>query len=458
MRKDLENILLEVSKSPVIDSGELNSAIELILQAAIKGLQVDRASVWVLSNDSMAITCELLIDQGTGENSTGLVITQREFPNYFEALLEDRAIVAHDVYSHPDTAEFGEPYCKPLNIHAMLDAPLRHCGAMVGILCCEHRGHTRLWQADEVTFASAMADLYGRILSAAERARFQQQLQQQNDKLEHLVAERTESLEKALANFKYAQDRLVETEKMAALGKLVAGVAHEVNTPLGIAVTAISHSQHQLHKLKERIDAGNLSRKAMASFMDETQQAYDLLYSNIERAALLIQNFKRTAVDQSNFELVDCYICNYLEALMFSLRPLIKEQQVDVIIDCNEDIFIKTYQGAIAQIITNLVSNSCTHAFTDPQANNTITISGNETETGITLTFTDNGIGMDKTTRKQIFDPFYTTSRHNGGSGLGLYIVYNLVTQKLKGSISVTSGPKSGTQFTLDLPDLNQHL
>lgn len=458
MRKDLENILLEVSKSPIIDSGELQSATEVILEAVIEGLQVDRASVWVLSSDSMAITCELLIDQRTRESSTGLVITQRDFPSYFEALLDDRAIVANDVYTHTDTAEFGEPYCRPLNIHAMLDAPLRHKGAMVGIICCEHCGQARLWQADEVTFASAMADLYGRALSAAERARFQQQLQQQNDKLEQIVAERTQSLEKALANFEYAQERLIETEKMAALGKLVAGVAHEVNTPLGIAVTAISHSQHQLDKLRERINEGNLSRKGMASFLDETQQAYDLLNSNIERAALLIQNFKRTAVDQSSFELVDCYICNYLEALMFSLRPLIKEQQVDVVIDCNEDIFIKTYQGAIAQIVTNLLSNSCTHAFTTPEASNTITISGYKTDTGITLTFTDNGLGMDKNTRKQIFDPFYTTARHNGGSGLGLYIVYNLVTQKLNGSISVTTAPQQGTQFTLHLPDLNQYL
>ncbi|MEX1221343.1 MAG: GAF domain-containing sensor histidine kinase [Idiomarina sp.] len=458
MRKGLENILLEVSKSPVIDSGELQAAIEVILTAVLEGLQVDRASVWVLSNDSMAITCELLIDKRTGKSSSGLVITQREFPNYFEALLGDRAIVAHDVYSHPDTAEFGEPYCRPLNIQAMLDAPLRHRGDMVGILCCEHVGNNRLWQTDEVTFACAMADLYGRVLSATERARFQHQLQQQNDKLEQLVAERTESLEKALANFEYAQERLIETEKMAALGKLVAGVAHEVNTPLGIAVTAISHSQHQLNKLKARLDAGSLSRKGMASFMNETQQAYDLLNSNIERAALLIQNFKRTAVDQSSFELVDCYICDYLKTLMFSLRPLIKEQQVNVVIDCNEDIFIKTYQGAIAQIITNLLSNSCTHAFTDPEASNTITITGTETDTGIMLTFADNGSGMDRITRKQIFDPFYTTARHNGGSGLGLYIVYNLVTQKLKGSISVTTAPQQGTEFTLHLPDLNQHL
>jgi len=456
MRKVLEDALLDVSKSPIIDSGDLLEAAEEILAAVTESINVDRASIWLLNKDSSVITCKLLIDRQTAEHEAGLIISQKDFPNYFQALLKDRNIVAPDIESNPATQEFYEPYCKPLDIRAMLDTPLRHKGKMIGILCCEQRSETRLWQQDEITFVGAMADLFGRAMSASERAQYEEKLRQQNEQLEEIVAERTRSLEEALAKFEAAQSRLIETEKMAALGNLVAGVAHEVNTPLGISVTAITHSQHRLQKLKKGIDSGQLSRKAMAEFIDETQQAYDLLSSNLERASKLIQNFKRTAVDQSSFELVECDIGGYLDALMYSLRPLLKKSNASMHIDCPERVSLYTYQGALAQIITNLVSNSCHHAFNAEQPDNRIEISAQSTSAGVTLAFRDNGKGMPKDVRKQIFDPFYTTARHSGGSGLGLYIVYNLVTQKLKGEVNVDTAPNKGALFELHLPHLKR--
>lgn len=454
MRQLLEDILLQVSKSEDIDSGDLAAATETILCAVRDGLGLARASIWVLSSDAAAITCRLLLDINEAERNSGLIITQADYPNYFAALLKERVIVAHDVQSNEATADFYDSYCQPLGISSMLDSPLRHKGKMIGILCCEHVGPMRQWQTDEITFASAMADLYGRAVSAAERLRYEEELRRQNERLEEIVAERTESLQSALQNFQQAQERLIETEKMAALGKLVAGVAHEVNTPLGIAVTAITHCEHRLQQLQKQIDAGQLSKRAMNEFIDESDQAYRLLSSNLERATVLIQNFKRTAVDQSSFELVDCEIKAYLEALMFSLRPLLKKKTATVDIDCDESVSVRTYQGAIAQIVTNLVGNSCSHGFTDAHEDNHIRIQVIRSERGIELDFADNGVGMAGDVRKQVFDPFYTTARHSGGSGLGLYIVYNLVTQKLKGSIRVSTAPKQGARFQLVIPDL----
>src|SRR5690606_28306429 len=268
--------------------------------------------------------------------------------------------------------------------------------------------------------------------------------------------ERTASLKQALANFEQAQQRLIETEKMAALGKLVAGVAHEVNTPLGIAVTAITHCDHRLGKLKQSYTDGKLSRQAMQAYIDDTPHAYQLLSSNFARAALLIQNFKKTAVDQSSYELVDCKIKHYIEAVMFSLRPLLKKANAEFALECNEDISVRTYQGAIAQIITNMVGNACEHAFTDESSSTNlerlIKISVEPSDDGVILLFKDNGKGMDAQTRKHIFDPFYTTARHNGGSGLGLSIVYNLLTQKLAGDIAVRTAPGVGAEFELYIP------
>ncbi|TDP39140.1 GAF sensor signal transduction histidine kinase [Idiomarina aquatica] len=454
MQERLENILLDVSKSPDIDGGQLDKATRTILSAAMEGLQITRVGVWLFGNNTTAMHSELIFDQHDSDTSQQLSISETDYSDYFAALRKERTIIANDAATHPATHEL-KIYMQQFGIFGMLDVPLRHKGEMIGVMCCESRKSERKWTEDEVAFAGILADIYGRAMSASERDQFEQMLLRQNEQLEAIVEQRTQSLREALDNFKQAQERLIETEKMAALGKLVAGVAHEVNTPLGISVTATTHCEHRLKKLKAAFEDGSISRKQLATFIDDTFDAYTLLSSNLERAATLIQNFKKTAVDQSSFELVNCPLADYLNALVISLKPMVKKKKVSIAIESEADIKVKTYQGALAQIITNLVSNCHDHAFTEPDDAHQILITIQPHEDGAVVRFKDNGKGMDNETRKSIFEPFYTTARDTGGSGLGLSIVYNLVTRKLKGQIDVQSTPGEGSEFILLIPNLS---
>ncbi|ASG66387.1 histidine kinase [Idiomarina piscisalsi] len=455
MKESLENILLEVSRSPEIDGGNLARASQFILDSALKGLDITRVSIWELQPDKQSMVATALIDTLRKDTETP-VLRKAELPSYFDVLETERTIIANDARNNPITAELAPEYLPEYGIYGLLDVPLRHKGEMIGVMCCETRKQNRIWTPDEVAFVGILADIYGRAVSAAEREKFEQLLIRQNEQLESMVEERTESLTKALDNFKQAQERLIETEKMAALGKLVAGVAHEVNTPLGISVTAVTHCEHRLKKLKQAFTEGSISKKQLNQFIDDTFEAYALLNNNLERAATLIQNFKKTAVDQSSFELVECELKNYLHALTLSLKPMVKKKKVSIDIRCDEATTLRTYQGALAQIVTNLISNTNEHAFVEPDEEHRILISAEPERDGVQFVFSDNGKGIDSDTLKDIFEPFFTTSRHNGGSGLGLSIVYNLVTQKLKGEISVQSTPGEGTQFSFYLPNLQK--
>ncbi|MGM0429822.1 MAG: GAF domain-containing sensor histidine kinase [Pseudomonadota bacterium] len=453
MNEALENILLDVSKSPDIDGGDLEKASELILMSALKGLDITRVSIWLLQPDKQSMTAAKLIDEKKQDTEIP-VLRKSELPSYFQVLMTERTIIANDARNHPATVELSNGYLEETGVYGMLDVPLRHKGEMIGVMCCESRKPSRRWTSDEVAFVGVLADIYGRAVSASERERFEALLIRQNEQLENMVEERTQSLTKALNNFKQAQERLIETEKMAALGKLVAGVAHEVNTPLGVSVTAVTHCEHRLKKLDQGFSNGSISRKQLQTFIGDTFEAYQLLTSNLERAATLIQNFKKTAVDQSSFELVNCQLNDYLHALILSLKPMVKKKHVSITIDCDDNIVLRTYQGALAQIVTNLVSNTNDHAFAEPDEKHQIEIETEKKDEGVLFYFRDNGKGMGRETAKDIFEPFFTTSRQTGGSGLGLSIVYNLVTRKLKGEISVQSTPGKGTEFSFFLPDL----
>tara|TARA_B100000700_G_scaffold329071_1_gene449156 strand:- start:2346 stop:3710 length:1365 start_codon:yes stop_codon:yes gene_type:complete len=452
MVEKLENILLQVSKSPIIDEGKLEQATQLIVKSVIEGLDISRVGVWLYDDESACIKSDYLLDANQGEQSSATVCAV-DFPNYFNALKQERTIIANRAIEHPATSELKD-YLAHYGIVAMLDVPLRHKGKMIGVMCCESIKKNRQWSSDEVAFVGILADIYGRAVSAAERVKYEQLLISHNEQLEQRVAERTQSLEDALSNFKQAQDRLVETEKMAALGKLVAGVAHEVNTPLGIAVTATTHCEHRLKKLKQSFEDGKISRNALTQYIDDTLDAYTLMNSNLERAASLIQNFKKTAVDQSSFELVECALCDYISSLVMSLRPMVKNKKVSINTHCKQELTIKTYRGALAQVITNLISNCAEHAFKAPDKNHQIDIFVEKQDNDALLRITDNGAGIDPAIQHKIFEPFYTTARDDGGSGLGLSIVYNLVQRKLNGTIEVQSQLNEGTTFIVRLPNI----
>ncbi|WP_343054981.1 PAS domain S-box protein [Azospirillum oleiclasticum] len=262
-----------------------------------------------------------------------------------------------------------------------------------------------------------------------------------------------EAAERALGELRVAQESLIQAETMASLGALVAGVAHEVNTPIGIGLTAATHIAEQARALHDRFRQGSLRRSEMAEYLETIIEGSGLMVSNISRAAELIQSFKQVAVDQSSGERRGFDLATYIGEVLFSLRPRLKRTTLTVEVDCPEGITMDSYPGALSQVLTNLVINAIVHAYADGAGSGTIRI-GVVPKGGdaVVLTFADDGVGMAPEVRSHIFEPFFTTRRGRGGSGLGLHILFNTVTQMLGGSVEVESAPGQGTRFILSFP------
>ncbi|HEX5329620.1 ATP-binding protein [Sulfuricurvum sp.] len=270
--------------------------------------------------------------------------------------------------------------------------------------------------------------------------------------LESRVTSRTMELQNSLETLKNTQIQLVESEKMAALGNLVSGVAHEVNTPLGNAITGGSIIVRETQQLLHQMEEGTLKKTVMEQKLTILNETSHLLLNSINHAANLIRSFKRISVDQSVEDKQEFNLYEYLEEILLTFHNKLKKVPVTVILEGDRDLLIKSYPGVYAQIISNFIQNSLLHGFSGSSTEATITIRFNTEGKRLILTYSDNGVGMDEKIKKIAFEPFTTTKRNAGGTGLGLNIVYNLITQKLKGEISLRSEPQKGVEFTLTLP------
>ncbi len=279
----------------------------------------------------------------------------------------------------------------------------------------------------------------------------QVQLKQMNDNLELTVQERTQELNQSLTQLKSAQNHLIESEKLAALGGLVAGVAHEVNTPLGISVTATSVIHESINILSTAFKEQTLTTEQFQEQIEKLSSGSVLLEQNLNRAANLIKDFKQTAVDQVSESREQFCIHKILSALIASIHPVTKKVPVEPILDGDTTITMNSLPGVITQIVSNLVMNSINHAFENVSAPE-IYIGFKEDNGNIVLEYRDNGKGVPEHLHKKIFEPFFTTKRGKGGSGLGLNLVYNLVNQKLKGSLVFESKEGEGVYYKITLP------
>jgi len=258
--------------------------------------------------------------------------------------------------------------------------------------------------------------------------------------------------ERTLAALKETQASLVQAEKMRSLGILVAGIAHEINTPVGIAFSCAGHLANRTQELTAAFEANALKRSVLAGYVHTAAESTRLMVGNLQRAAELIRGFKQVAVDQASAECRRFDLKKYLDEVILSLGPRLKASSLTVTVTCPEDIMVNSFPGALSQVLTNLAMNSLVHAF-EGKPGEKITIAVTEQAGGeLQLLFADNGKGIPAEYVDRIFDPFFTTKRGNGGSGLGLHIVYNLVTQTLGGRIAVDTEPGTGTRFTLLLP------
>ncbi|TWB42564.1 HAMP domain-containing protein [Nitrospirillum pindoramense] len=306
---------------------------------------------------------------------------------------------------------------------------------------------------DEIAdLAAALAVLRDK---SAERDRM---IADRTDEAQSLSAAKTEA-ETNLATLRQLQEQLVESEKLAALGALVAGVAHEVNSPLGVAVSASSTLALETKRFLAAIEAGQLRQSTVDRFARVARDSTDLLERNLDRATSLVQHFKQVAVDRTSSQRRRFDLAEMVSDTLTTLGPMLRRATFNVETRIPDGIDLDSYPGPLGQVLTNLIQNAELHAFDgavsarDREATGQrLRIEASRNAREVTLRVQDNGAGMSEDVRRRLFEPFFTTKLGQGGSGLGMHIVYNIVTGILGGSIAVAASPGQGTSVTLTLP------
>jgi PAS domain S-box-containing protein len=305
-------------------------------------------------------------------------------------------------------------------------------------------GHLRQWLVNKLPLLDTEGEIDNIVtvaLDIGERKRSEQEMRKARD-----------SAETALRNLRETQASLIEAEKLAALGRLVAGVAHEVNNPVGISLTVASALERKAVNFAAEVERGDLRRSSLNDFLATSRDASSQLVANLNRAAELIQSFKQVAADRNYSDQRSFDLGDLTEQVVMSLRPGLRKHNLTLDVDCQPNLTMNSYPGPYGQVLTNLFLNAVAHAFPDGRPG-VIEIQARASgKDNVEIIFADNGCGMSLDVRRRAFDPFFTTRRDQGGTGLGLHIVYSIVTNRLGGRLDLDSEPGGGTRIQIILP------
>jgi signal transduction histidine kinase len=331
-----------------------------------------------------------------------------------------------------------------LGISSWMGAPMIVAERVYGVIVVQSYDMNVCHSADDLALLAYMAS---HVATALSRREADEQLREAAERLNR----RNEELTSTLDQLRDTQDELVRQEKLASLGGLVAGIAHEINTPLGICVTATTHVQGELRNWRKWQEAGSFDGNRIKAMLDELDIAMRILDNNTRRGAELVHSFKQIAVDQSSGKRRSFELAEYLDEIVLSLKPKLKQAPCKVQVECRPGIQMDSFPGALSQVVTNLIMNSLLHGF-EGRSSGTLNIHADQDGEDVVLKISDDGIGMSTADLNRFFDPFFTTKRGSGGTGLGAHIVFNLVTGVLGGTIKVTSAPGAGVQVLIRLP------
>jgi len=279
--------------------------------------------------------------------------------------------------------------------------------------------------------------------------------QKMNFETQRLISEKNDKLQNALDQLNRSQQSLIESEKLASLGSLVAGVSHEINTPIGGSLTGISQIKHETKAIESAYQSNEMDEDSFLKYIQSTYKLSVLVEKNLQSAASLVKSFKAISVDQHKDDLREINLKDYIDQVITTLHSELKYKNIKIHNNIDEKINLNTYAGIYSQIFSNLILNASKHAFVDKERENIIDISAKIEANRLKVYFKDNGVGVDSDIIKKLFDPFFTTTRGQGGSGLGLNIVYNLITSKLHGTIEVDRTYKDGLAFKIEIGRLN---
>jgi PAS domain S-box-containing protein len=305
-------------------------------------------------------------------------------------------------------------------------------------------GNLRHWLVNKLPLLDADGGVESIVtvaLDIGERKRGEQEMRLAKD-----------AAEAALRNLRETQNSLIEAEKLAALGRLVAGVAHEVNNPVGISLTVASSLERKTASFAAEVARGEIRRSSLTDFLNASRDASSQLVANLNRAAELITSFKQVAADRNYSDQRTFDLGDLTEQVVMSLRPGLRKHRLTLNVDCEPALVMNSYPGPYGQVLTNLFLNAVAHAFPDGRAGTVDLKVRAAGPNHVEILFADDGCGMSLDVRRRAFDPFFTTRRDQGGTGLGLHIVYSIVTSRLGGRLSLDSEPGRGTRVHMVLP------
>ncbi len=435
--KNLHKISVELS-----NSNDMDELYRRTIELSLAKLEIERIALFLLDEKKNMV--------GTfGTDEFGHVVDERDYKkplSHFSIVLE--AITRRDyvtVYQDQDLVHFGKKVGKGWQAMVTLWDKEKPIGFLAADNLIHHRALT--------PHIREIFGLLGSVLSHViikKRAEFR--LKKMNEELELIIAKRTLELEQKIKQLMDTQEKLVEAEKIASLGNLVSGVAHEINTPLGVSITAASLLRETTQQLCDMMATGSIKKSALQYVADTSKESIDLIEHNLDRAANLVKSFKALAVDQTSDNLVILHPHNVVKNILLSYHHELKNKPITVKNEISFDLAVRNYSGALVQVVLNLLLNSVQHGFNEGQGGE-INITAEAAEQGIVIHYSDTGKGVAESDLKLIFEPFYTTARQVG-AGLGLNQVYNLISQKMSGEIRTSLPERGGLKFDIYLPNL----
>ncbi len=434
-----QTTIVKITSNPAVINGDFENAAKFITESAANVINLERVGIWLLSEDKKELRCASQYIKSARQHTQGTVLCAKKYPRYFEALNSDRVIDVHDAQNDLRTNEFNENYLVPLNIHSMLDAGIRISGKLVGVVCHEHVGPSRVWTADETSFASEIADQVAQLILNCERRIAVENLHKAHDELERRVKDRTAELTKEIAQRKKSQSKekelraqLLQAEKLSSIGLLAAGLAHELNNPL----TGILSLIRTYRKGK------NVASSEYEHFTDMLEAA--------EHMAKIIEDLNYfSSVSEGDF--VELNWNTVVEAtLSFSVHQFIRDNIKVKKIYTEKLPEIKGDKAQLQQVVLNLLTNA-RDAMEETGGEVTIITRHDTQRDAVVLEVIDTGTGIAIENMPKIFDPFFTTKVLGKGIGLGLSVSHGIVKAH-RGEIEVESSPQSGTKFSIFLP------